>query len=324
MGGFLKWYINLLKTRPLATNMGSAAILMTAGDVLAQELEHSSDVAKEVVVGKEKPLPTAKIPEETKGISLKRYGTLNPSLAQSNAIHDYEQTKHKHGHHNNHHKVQQKDKNANDKNITTTDDDENTITRIRENIMQIIDAVQAELEFWDKYRTSTMIVWSAGAYTPLYVMLYKICDKYMPQQTPMTISARVLLSFLLSVPINAGFFTYGVFVHHSAEWLAIQREWAALLEEMGVSNDMIDPYGSAVPYDVDLFWQTAKLKLDSELYTTVVDSAKVWVPINIMNFTVIPPHFRPVILLTFSVFWNAYLSLAQHRDLSLPSDDIDS
>lgn len=314
----------------MLANMGSAATLMLAGDVMAQELEHSS-VVDTFAGRKEDETEAAKtaIPEEKRLIGLKRYGTLNPSSAQTAAVRAYDETKHKHHHQHGHH-LQNKPKGEQQRGTTREentvnassnknddDDDDDEFESLQEFIMYGIDTVQAELEFWDGKRTATMIVWSAGAYTPLYVALYKVCDRYMPHQTPATIFARVLLSFVLSVPINTAFFSYGVCVHHSLEWLTMQKECTAMLEEMGISTDMVDRYGSVVPYDSDLMWKTARLKLESELLTTVVDSAKVWIPINIMNFTITPPYLQPMVLLTFSVFWNTYLSLAQHRDLSL-------
>ena len=62
----------------------------------------------------------------------------------------------------------------------------------------------------------------------------------------------------------------------------------------------------------------ARLKIERELLTTVKSSATVWIPINVINFAVVPPHLRPFGLSFFSVFWNCYLSLVQHRDLPLP------
>lgn len=321
MASFTRWYVSMLKTRPMLANCCSAAVLMTAGDVLAQELEHSN-VGDTLVWKQEEPVA---IPEEKRSISLKRYGTVSPKTAQTTAIRAYDETKnkHKHGHPHASTKEELQNDNKSEKEEILKNSKDGVFDSLQETITQAVDTIQAELEFWDGYRTSTMIVWSAGVYTPLYVQLYRVCDRLMPTQTPVTIFARVLLSFVLSVPINTAFFTYGVFVHHSAEWLAVQREWSAMLEEMGISPDMVDRYGSAVPYDPDLMWKTARLKLESELVTTVVDSAKVWIPINILNFTITPPHLRPVILLSFSVFWNAYLSLAQHRDLSLPGSEED-
>ena len=322
----------------MLANMGAAATLMFTGDVMAQELEHSN-IGNFFTRQKEDNASTETAnrdaPEDKRMIGLKRYGTLNPSSAQTAAVRVYDETKHKHHHqHQRGHKLQNatattskgglhnnKTKPESSKSSLNKEDDEDgdsiEFESLQEFIMYGIDTAQAEYEFWDGKRTATMIVWSAGAYTPLYVAIFKAYDRYMPRQTPSTIFARVILSFLFSIPINTAFFAYGVFVHHSLEWLTMQKECSAMLEEMGISTDMIDRYGSVVPYDFDLMWKTVRLKLESELVTTVVDSAKVWVPVNVINFSITPPYLRPMVLLIVGIFWNTYLSLAQHRDISL-------
>lgn len=293
---FSRWYVTMLKTRPMTTNVGSALLVMAAGDVLAQELEKKH-------VGE----TNIDIPVE-KRLSLKRYGTVNPEAAQAAAERAFDD------------KVNQDDEEKPSEESRDKDGHETTNMedRIMETISYAVVAVKAELEFLDGWRTSTMMGWSAFIYTPLYVSLYRVCDRYMPHQTPTTVCARVLLSFVLSIPINTAFFTYGTFVHHSMEWMAIQQEWKhELVENRGISHDAVESYGSVVPYDWEMLQLTARLKLESELVKTVLDSAKVWIPVNFLNFTVTPPHLRPMVLLVFSAFWNAYLSLAQHRTLDL-------
>ena len=73
------------------------------------------------------------------------------------------------------------------------------------------------------------------------------------------------------------------------------------------------------PYDLDMLLSKARLKIETELISTVKTSAQVWVPINFVNFAIVPNHLRPFGLLFFSVFWNCYLSLVQHRDVPLPA-----
>lgn len=68
----------------------------------------------------------------------------------------------------------------------------------------------------------------------------------------------------------------------------------------------------------------AKLKIEAELWPTIVNSAKVWVPAHLVNFTVVPVHFRPVTISVVSIFWNCYLSLVQHRDICLEEEDNDA
>uniref|UniRef100_A0A7S2Y9B5 Uncharacterized protein n=1 Tax=Entomoneis paludosa TaxID=265537 RepID=A0A7S2Y9B5_9STRA len=45
MATFFKWYLASLKSHPLLTNMGSAMVMMTSGDMVAQEMEFAASVA---------------------------------------------------------------------------------------------------------------------------------------------------------------------------------------------------------------------------------------------------------------------------------------
>jgi hypothetical protein len=114
------------------------------------------------------------------------------------------------------------------------------------------------------------------------------------------IGARVTLSFILSGPINAAFYVYGTAVHHTTEW------W---LLEVPYYND----------FEWDQLWAKALLKLETELPQTMIASGSCWIPINLFTFTYVPPHLRPLSLMFFSIFWNCYLSLSQHKDLVLPT-----
>lgn len=190
--------------------------------------------------------------------------------------------------------------------------------------VQIIhEALSHEFEFWNGFRTGTMAVWSVGIYTPAYMYLFRLYDRFLPKKTAPVIVFQVLFNLLYSIPVNALFFTYGTFVNHTTEWLAIREEWKEDLEEIasdfGIKEIHAEESYPAEPqFDWEMMWSKTRLKLHSELYTTMVTSAKVWIPINAINFTVVPPHLRPLGLIFCSVFWNCYLSLVQHRDVALP------
>jgi len=367
MSAFLQWYVSMLKRRPMLTNIGSAVVLMTTGDVMAQELEHHQDVISDKMTfwGDKKKERDEKShpPKDTEKpkLSLKRYGTVNPKIAEAQAMDAYEKTKHKHSslrHHPNHlgggkretsrstttTTEKKKEQNKDDPppspqlpDIQETMDQiketiMDTLDQLQEDCLETLDTLQAEFEFIDGWRVTTMVVWSGAIFTPIYVQIYRLFDYFLPHKTPISIFWRVVWSFIISIPMNAGFFSYGTFVHHTAEWMAMQREWQLELADMGISTDDLYDiftnhqyrhYGSVFPYDWKIMMATARLKLESELVQTVLDSGKIWIPINTINFTMMPPHLRPLVLLTFGLFWNAYLSLAQHRDVPLPEEEED-
>merc|ERR1712023_533196 len=106
-----------------------------------------------------------------------------------------------------------------------------------------------------------MAAWSV-VFTPFYVALYKMYDRYLPKKTPATVAARVGLSLLCSLPINFAFYAYGTTVEHVA---AI--DWFAAAE-----NNTTTTNPSSFRFE-ELFEKT-KRKLEAEFVTTVTTSAK--------------------------------------------------
>jgi hypothetical protein len=118
----------------------------------------------------------------------------------------------------------------------------------------------------------------------------------------------------MSIPVNTIFFLYGTFVHHVTEWIGLINAWRCEVPDASARHVL-----RHVPFDLPMFWSSARLKIETELAPTVLASAGMWIPINALNFTFVSPHLRPLTLTTFSAFWNCYLSLAQHRDAKIDS-----
>ena len=74
-----------------------------------------------------------------------------------------------------------------------------------------------------------------------------------------------------------------------------------------------------VPYRFDKLVEKTQRKLEAEFVTTIKTSAGFWIPLNFLSFWVIPTHIQPLNLMFFSMFWNCYLSMSQHREV-VPND----
>ena len=59
--------------------------------------------------------------------------------------------------------------------------------------------------------------------------------------------------------------------------------------------------------------EAAHAKIQNELVTIVLNSAKLWVPINTLSWYLLPTHYRMLTISIVNVGWNAYISLVQHR-----------
>lgn len=149
-------------------------------------------------------------------------------------------------------------------------------------------------ESLDLARTVTMAAWAAIFYTPFYMTLYRVFDRYLPRQGVLPIASRVGLSFASSVPVNAAFYLYGTLAQHAIGCEKIRD---------GSSKE--------------IHWRealtAARQKIETQLPNTVATSSMVWIPINVLNFSIVPVHLRPLVLMVCSAGWNCYLSLKQHQ-----------
>jgi hypothetical protein len=280
-GSFAKWYVAKLRAQPFLVNVGSGLVLMSTGDVLAQRVEIRTNDRNQQHREKERQQQ-----QTTMSVGVEESESLaSPSPASM--------------------------------------------------FLEATDAVyrtfQEEITSfgWDKSRTAKMAAWSI-VFTPFYVGIFKMYDRYLPKKNLPSIAARVGLSFLSSIPINFAFYAYGNAMEHTVEWYEERKEQRALRLEQHqyqqrnqhethskpTTLETVD-----VPYRFDKLVEKTQRKLEAELVTTIKTSATFWIPLNFLSFSVIPSHMQPLNLMFFSVFWNCYLSMSQHREVVLDENE---
>ena len=291
-GSFARWYVTNLKAKPYLINAGSGLILMSAGDVIAQKVQIGGNERHQVV-------------DESERLLLKR------QKRQRIKTEDQQQQCHNNNNNNGTDTTTTTESAFQQlflHGATTTATTSTIITDVVANVVATSSYykkyLKDECSFWDKSRTAKMAVWSV-LFTPFYVGIYKTYDRYLPKRTPASIVARVGLSFLASVPINFAFYTYGNFVQHTADWYTEQQQQQQPAKVV------------VVPYRFDQLVEKTKRKLDAELFNTIKTSATFWIPINFLSFSIVPAHIQPLSLMFFSVFWNCYLSMSQHREVKV-------
>jgi Mpv17 / PMP22 family len=298
---FIKWYLNQLRSFPIRSNLAASLVLMTIGDVMAQSLERHSMYQ----------------PGENQGKgtlqrrhTLHRYGThtkliLNQYKINIESTYDDEEMKQK-----------------------ATPEAKSNAGLYLAPLSSMNDTYRSLYEKFssvDFFRLATMVTWNVAFVTPAFLGLYHVSDRIFGHApTLRVVSGRVLLALFFSIPVNTLFFIYGTCIHHSAERLSLRRDLIqALQAKVGESgeeapnltqkNNIVE---TLVPWNWDLMFKKARRKIDADLLDTIIRSASLWVPINFFNFAVMPPHLRPLTMMFFSVFWNCYLSIVQHRDLN--------
>ena len=292
-GSFARWYVTNLKAKPYLINAGSGLILMSAGDVIAQKVQIGGNERHQVVVDESERLLLKRQKRQrikTEDPQQQCHNNNKNGTDTTTTESAFQQLFLQHG-------------------ATTTATTSTIITDVVANVVATSSYykkyLKDECSFWDKSRTAKMAVWSV-LFTPFYVGIYKTYDRYLPKRTPASIVARVGLSFLASVPINFAFYTYGNFVQHTADWYTEQQKQQQQEAKVVV-----------VPYRFDQLVEKTKRKLDAELFNTVKTSATFWIPINFLSFSIVPAHIQPLSLMFFSVFWNCYLSMSQHREVKV-------
>mmetsp|Transcript_17313 Transcript_17313/g.26993 ORF Transcript_17313/g.26993 Transcript_17313/m.26993 type:complete len:374 (+) Transcript_17313:157-1278(+) len=328
-------YIHLLKTHPWKTNLTSAGVLMIGGDSMAQYIEHNPSVGDDFKSwlkswkvdltvagdgddneraststntntdknqlqnrGDEIPdrhfdndedvdkdevamLPAADIKARKKGKSA------TASAVKLRRMMTLDMRKYHHD------RIEDRTKCVD---VNTDPEQKSSNTTSTDNTFQL-----------DTTRICSMMGWSVGIHAPSWIAIFKCFDKIFPgKMTPKSLVARVGFTAMCALPFNAAFFTYATCSH-------------LLLEEMNMrrnSNNHVT-VGDLKVLIRQMATET-KLKLEREYVSTVVDSYQLWVPFNTINFAFVPPHLRMVALSVTTMFWNCYLSLAQHRDIPLP------
>jgi hypothetical protein len=304
MSAVFKWYLSRLKTHPMVTNVGFALVLMTTGDLMAQEVELHNLVeyfSAESSSSKEEPEQQADAPK----LSFRRYGTLSPIMKERRNTKMQEEARKA--------KMEQEAK----EDYEGFKEEAFHFPDVQESLRILARKSYTELASLDYFRTGTMAFWG-GLVTPAFITLYRVFDRYLPLTvTPASVVTRVVLTFLFSVPVNAIFFCYGSFVQHTAQYYSLVQEWQVETRQLGLQDMYLTEAVKDVSFDFEMAWATARLKLESEFRQTIITSGSIWIPVNIVNFSLVPPHFRPLVFMLGSTFWNCYLSLAQHRDVEL-------
>jgi hypothetical protein len=302
---FIKWYLKQLREFPIRSNLAASIVLMTMGDLMAQSLErygiHHKDVNQERNESK---------CNLQRRHTLHRYGTHSKLILKQynikiDSTYDEEDSR--------------QEKSSEPKVKTWL-----LLTPLS-SINASYHDLRDRFSWVDFFRLATMVTWNVTFVTPAFLGLYHVSDRIFGlASTFRIVTGRVLLALVFSIPVNTLFFIYGTCIHHSAERFSLRRDLIQALEsqveksgeDIPTLATRVDIIETLVPWDWDSMIDKARHKIEADLEETIIRSASLWVPINFFNFAVMPTHLRPLTMMFFSVFWNCYLSIVQHRDLS--------
>lgn len=294
MCAFANWYLALLKSHPMMANTSAAALLMSVGDAIAQsiQLSRSHDGQQEM---------PPKMDAKTTKPDLIAASLMDQAVAAAASSPPTQRRKRTNG-------LRRHATLSPNLEVAHCD---YGITRLEWESPTVLDAAIPDTAWQglrlDGARIGTMAVWSGAVQAPVVLMLYRFYDRILPAAiTPYAVGSRVALSFLSSIPLSTAFFGYGTVVNHLLHSCDDTRQ------EFVFKDAKVEE---------SFFWTTVgdqiQKKWSNDLSSTLSTAAKVWMPFNAVNFSLVPPHLRPLSMMVVSAGWNCHLSFVQHAS----SDD---
>jgi hypothetical protein len=147
---------------------------------------------------------------------------------------------------------------------------------------------------FDGLRSFIITSWSSAVLAPFYTKYYAVLDRFLPLRSVPHIGIKVCITAIVCAPVFNGLY------------LSLST-WG---------EDRLGPS----PSPTTVIMERCQLKVRHELPDLVLSSAKLWVPVNSLNWMFFPTHLRVLVSTCVSVGWNAYLSLVGHRALPTPRE----
>ncbi len=142
----------------------------------------------------------------------------------------------------------------------------------------------------DWRRSLATASWNGLVFAPVFFVWFRALDRAWPGASPRAVLAKVAVNQLVMVlPINVGFIAY-----------------TTTLERV------LSPAPSSEPVAVVI-----ERTLRERLQRIWLTSASVWVPVNLLNFALVPPEFRVLPTIATSLVWNFWLSYTTHKEHSV-------
>jgi hypothetical protein len=148
-------------------------------------------------------------------------------------------------------------------------------------------------------RTLDNAGWFVLFYCPFYTALYPWIDRVVSASTanPLHATLKKMVLMWSTTPLAAsGYFLYGASLPH------VKREVAA-------ASPQAPPPASPPPPAMEVWSE----KMSRDLLPTWQFATIFWMPINFLNFYLVPAPWRVLVMNTCSVAWGTFLSLKQYR-----------
>ncbi|KAF8837526.1 hypothetical protein BDN67DRAFT_1013811 [Paxillus ammoniavirescens] len=151
-------------------------------------------------------------------------------------------------------------------------------------------AIERQGKDHDFMRTARITFYGGAFFGPALTKWYQLLNRIKFASPTRGVVYRVWLDQAVLTPVAVGFF-FGTM---------------SILEGKGISG--------------------AKERISANYQSTLIRNWTVFIPTQIINFAIVPPHLRFVVVSVVSLFWNTYLSAVNARTSPkqlLESSDVD-
>ena len=145
---------------------------------------------------------------------------------------------------------------------------------------------------FDGVRSTVMTSWNALIFTPTFFVWFRRLESTWPGTSPRAVVTKVMTNQIaMNAPITALALAYAVSLEAGLRAVLQQKTWHA----------------DEVRAEVGRRWSES-------LGVALLASACLWVPVNLLNFSFVPPQLRVLPTILTSCAWNTYLSLKAHEN----------
>lgn len=160
----------------------------------------------------------------------------------------------------------------------------------------------------DSARLAVAVTWNGAFFAPSFFLWFRYLDSRFPGASLRSAIAKTVANQVVMVaPINAAFICYSV----TAESLTREachhlsfRDWSETGTFVARCHD-----------DLPIIVSEIEIRLRRDLTNLVLSSAELWMPLNLLNFLLVPTQYRVLPTILGSIVWSTYISWTTHRAL---------
>eukprot|EP00040_Diaphanoeca_grandis_P000538 m.15728 g.15728 ORF g.15728 m.15728 type:complete len:264 (-) comp10717_c0_seq1:64-855(-) len=175
----------------------------------------------------------------------------------------------------------------------------------------------------DLVRSTVAMTWNACVFSPTFYYWFRFLDGKFAGTALKSVAAKVLINQLvIPLPLSAGFIAFSATFEPVMRHVFNQNSRHGSQQTPKTHDELTNRESAtarSTPERLADHWQDVSdevyTRLYSDLGTVFTGSCALWIPVNTLNFLLVPAHLRVLPSILVSVGWMTYLSLTAHHKL---------